>query len=226
LLTKPELLRWITVALGLIFLLLFKTLAGAEIGFPSALSSVGVQVGETSLGDLVADAVRDAARAQVALVPAGSFKEITLAKGKIKPEDVVRCMECPEERIIIVELSGKQLLTALERSLSIQPQRNMGLLQVSGLAIRFGPAGSNGSRIESVEIGTDKLDETRNYRVAMPDSLADGNYGYFTVWGKEQPRPFTDGTVSKAISGFLATKPALSYAQKTRIVAGELRVVS
>jgi hypothetical protein len=69
-----------------------------------------------------------------------------------------------------------------------------------------------------VDIGTQKLDESRIYQVAMPAPLADGGNGFFTIWGKDKSR-LTKTTVSKAVSDFLTSKTSVNYDDSNRINA-------
>ena len=201
-------------------LLLLGISAVADVNTASAITGVGVQVGETSLGDLVADALKNSAKSSVAVVAAGSLKETEIPAGSVKPADVVNCLQYPydKDKIVVLELTGKQILSALERSVRINPQKNMGFLQVSGLKVAFDPSAAKGSRIISVEVNKQTLDEAKKYSVAMPVPLADGEYGYFTIWGKEKQKPVKDTSISGAVSEFLVSKTSIDYKELNRII--------
>lgn len=208
----------IVVIVSLAFTLSLGMLARADVNLQSPLSSTSVQVQETSLGDLVADAVREGVRAPIAFVPAGSFKEISLPKGSTDSADIMKCLQYPDDKIAILRLTGDQVLQALERSISINPQKNMGFLQVSGLTFKFDSSAARGSRVSDVEVGKQKLDASRVYDVAMPAPFADGAYGYFTVWGKQKPMA-SSNTMSKAVTDFLNSKTSIDYADNSRITS-------
>lgn len=192
-------------------------MVSADIQSPADLNSVGCQTQETSLGDLMADAVRASANTQIALIPAGGFREITIPKGAVKIADVLKCLQYPDDQIAIMKLTGDQLLKALERSVSIYPQRNMGFLQVSGLTLTFDPSSSKDSRIKSVMVGGEHLDADQSYRVATTKPLADGAYGYFTIWGDEHPQ-MRDKTIAQAATDFLSQRTAVDYLVLSRIL--------
>jgi len=195
--------------------------AASNIETADELTSVGAQVQETSLGSLVADAVRKKAGTPVAIIAAGSLKEITIAAGRVDPDDVAACLQYPEDKIAVIELTGKQLLSAFERSLQIQPQKNMGFLQVSGIKIKFNPNSPKGARTEVVEIGSEKLDPAKKYPVAMTVPLADGAYGYFTIWGKEKQKIITDADLSTVLARYISSAKHLDYTSKDRIIASK-----
>ena len=204
----------------LIAILTLTAIGGSAAGVesPSALSSVGSQTRETELGDLVADAARSAAGTPVALIPAGSLREITIPKGQVKTDEVLKCLQYPDDQVVVIELTGDQLTRALERSVSIYPQKNMGFLQVSGLVFAFNPKDPKGSRVSSVTVGRQKVANERRYRVATTKPLADGAYGYFTVWGSKLPRELKGKTVAQAVSVFLSQRSSVDYRAKNRIL--------
>ena len=193
--------------------------AMGDVDSSTSLSSVGCQARETELGDLTADAVRAAANTPVALIPAGSMKEVTIPGGKVKTEDVLKCLQYPADPVVVIEITGAQLLQALERSVSIHPQKNMGFLQVSGLSFTFDPDAGKGAKVSSVTVGKVKLASDQKYKVATTRPLADGAYGYFTIWGKSQTQQPTSKTMSQAVTDFLSSKSSVDYHDLNRIVA-------
>jgi len=199
-------------------ILMLAVSGAADVDSPSDLSSVGCRVRETALGDLVADAVRASGGAPIALVAAGSFREITIPQGKIASADVLKCLQYPDDQVTVIEITGEQLIRALERSVSIYPQRNMGFLQVSGLVFTFDPGAPKGRRVTSVMVGGEKAANDRKYRVATTKPLANGAYGYFTVWGKDQPQESKGKTTEQAVTEFLSARTSVDYRELNRIL--------
>jgi hypothetical protein len=56
-------------------------------------------------------------------------------------------------------------------------------------------------------IGGQAIEPDRKYKVAMTEPLAVGAYGYFSVWGKNEPKPVKDITIGVAVKDFLSTRP-------------------
>jgi len=137
---------------------------------------------ETNLGNFVADSVREHTGAQVALVNGGGIRA-SIRPGEITVEDVFKTMPFANE-VIILELTGKQLLALLQRSAkSTRADEYGGFFQVSGLQFVIADR-----KARSVCIGPDKqpLDAATTYTVAVPDFIAAGGDGYSML--KELPR--------------------------------------
>ena len=83
-----------------------------------ALDARQVRVRECSLGNYVADAARKALQADVAVVQANQFRETTIAEGAVTCDSLKAALLYPDERLVLVELSGERLLAALERGVS------------------------------------------------------------------------------------------------------------
>ena len=164
-------------------------------------------LGETAAGDLVADAVRAAAKAEIALVQAGVLKAAGL------PQDMSAAtglesvlLAYPQERIAVMTLEGSVVLAALERGLSVLPVPHKGFLQVSGVTATYDPAAAPMKRVVSPTAAGVPLDPARRYKVAVPLSLAQGYLGFFRVFNNK-PRQALDTTLAQALSAHLATNP-------------------
>jgi 2',3'-cyclic-nucleotide 2'-phosphodiesterase (5'-nucleotidase family) len=189
---------------------------GAALAQGLELSDAGT--GPNSAAQVVVDAIRAAARADIAIQAAGFFKD-----GKVgaspDPNALNKLLAYPGEEVYVLELTGAQIRKALERSLSLLPQSNRGFLQVSGLRVRFSPQASPQSRLKSVMVGDKPLQSGAKYRVAAPATLARGALGYFTVWQKEQIVGMTGVTVEQAVERWLSGKRAWPLGEANRIVA-------
>jgi len=197
----------------------------ASVTSESTLGTAGVGKAEVSLGDLVADAVRAAVDADVAFVSASELRErdTQIPKGKVMTEDVTPFIAYTDDPVVELRLTGKQLKQALERSVVIYPQKNLGFLQVSGLRFTFDPTKPQESRVTTVRTGLkgDKpLSETQSYAVAMTSSMANGALGYWKIWSKNEIRRVTETTVPKAVDAFFASRTSINYSNLNRITVG------
>ena len=86
---------------------------------------------ETNLGDLVADAYRDASGADIAIVNGGGIRA-SIPAGNITYEQIIAVHPFGNE-LRMVEATGQQILDALEMAARVAPDENGGFLQVSGL---------------------------------------------------------------------------------------------
>ena len=153
-------------------------------------------VGATAAGQVVADALREYAEADVALVPAGVLKETD------RKDDATASLAFQGDSVVVVGVSGGKLREALERSVAAYPQASVGFLQISGLEASFRKGAPANDRIISVTVGGVKLDDEKVYAVAMPLSLQQGQLGYANLWETSTIlRRFDKATLATIVRG-------------------------
>jgi 2',3'-cyclic-nucleotide 2'-phosphodiesterase (5'-nucleotidase family) len=138
-----------------------------------------VRLREAPIGNLVADAIRAATGADVAMMNGGGIrgnKEYP-AGSSISSRYVFSEMPFGNV-VIVVEAKGSDIKAMLEHGLSRAGQEFGGFPHVSGIKVVFDPAKPIGQRVESVLVGEWPLDPNRTYRLAMNDFLAAGGDGY------------------------------------------------
>lgn len=139
---------------------------------------------ETNLGDLVADAYRDATGADVALVNGGGIRA-TIKAGDITLNNIKSCHPFGNA-LCMVEANGQQILDALEWTSRAVPGENGGFLQVSGLTYEIHTyiessctsddkgnfTGVTGEyRVKNVMFNGEPLDPEKTYTVASHNYL-------------------------------------------------------
>ncbi|MDD3412941.1 MAG: bifunctional UDP-sugar hydrolase/5'-nucleotidase [Lachnospiraceae bacterium] len=151
-----------------------------------------VRSAETNLGNLCADAIRTAASTDVAIMNGGGIRA-GIATGEITYGDVLNVFPFGNH-LRTIEVTGQQLLDALELSVSMLPEENGGFLQVSGLTFTFHTdipspitqddagmfTGVDGNRrVQNVLVGGKPLELNKTYSLAGTDyTLRDGGDGY------------------------------------------------
>ncbi len=167
-----------------------------------ALSAVGFsqqenpEKGAHLPSQAAADVLRDFAGADMAFIAAGLVKQLGY-----RPDDLSTLIQYPTDEVVIVELTGAAIRSALERSVSLFPQGSASFLQISGLEVTFRRGAAPDSRIVSVLFNSKALDESKTYKVAMPSSLGRGGLGYFKIWNKTKiAKTFTE-TVEDVLKG-------------------------
>lgn len=174
-------------------------------------STRNVRTEESALANVVVDALRDAGGADIAWLPAAAFHEVSLSRDTPPTEMVSRLLPYRDDRVVVLNLTGTQILQALERALTLYPQPNAGFLQVSGLQVTFDPAKPAGERVVRVQVGTENrrdLEPQKEYRVATSATLAYGALGYFKVWDRSAIEREIAKTVGDALIAYLeAGKP-------------------
>jgi 5'-nucleotidase/UDP-sugar diphosphatase len=143
-----------------------------------------VRFREAALGNLVADAIRAATNADVAMINGGGLRgnKVYPAGSNITARDVFT--ELPFGNIVLVlDAKGSDIKAMLEHGVSRAGLEFGGLPHISGMKVVFDAAKPAGQRVESVLIGEWALDPNRTYRLAVNDFLAGGGDGYAMLTG-------------------------------------------
>ncbi len=187
----------------------------------TALSGAGMASQETNLGNLVADAMRETGHAQAALVPADELNaNLQIPAGKTDTAALLSALsdgDDPGSTVVILTLTGAQLLKVAERSVSRAPEPFDGFLQVSGLQIRYSPGQPTGKRVSLVGIGGGEVSASQTYRVATTRSLAGGSLGYFQIFDKKDITEDTGVLLSQSLTNYLAAHRTLDVKTEDRI---------
>jgi 2',3'-cyclic-nucleotide 2'-phosphodiesterase (5'-nucleotidase family) len=164
----------------------YEQQAGAEMDVPLGVTALAldsrtaiVRTREAAIGNIVADAMRAAAHADVAIMNGGGIRggKLYAANAAISRRDVLA--ELPfGNRVVAFDIGGHALKAAIENGLSQLPNASGRFPQVSGLVVEADLQQPPGSRITSINVGNAPLDETRTYRIATNDFLARGGDGY------------------------------------------------
>ena len=133
---------------------------------------------EYGLGRLIADAQRNVAKADVALVNNGGIRA-DLAAGLATYGDLYR-VEPFQNRLMRLAVSGKVLKQALEHALTGDgPDAH-----IAGITVWYDPGNRAGRRIKKLRLANGKgVDDGRTYTLAVSDFLAAGGSGYTMLLG-------------------------------------------
>ena len=136
------------------------------------------------MGDMIADAMRSATDADIAITNGGGIRgDRTYDAGaKLTRKDILT--ELPFGNVTVVtELPGSQILAALENGVS-QVENGAGRFpQVSGLTFTWDPSAPAGSRVSDVKIDGEPLMKDQTYKVATNDYMLGGGDGYTALGG-------------------------------------------
>lgn len=135
-----------------------------------------VRTSESNLGNLAADAFRSATGADVALTNGGGIRD-SIPAGDITKKQLVTVFPFGNY-VVTLNVTGAQLLAALENGVSLYPAEEGCFPQVSGLTFKFDPAQEAGSRVFDVKVGDEALDPEKTYLLATNDFIAAGGDGY------------------------------------------------
>lgn len=138
-----------------------------------------VRSGETAIGNLITDAMREATKADVAIVNGGGIRgdREYPAGSEITRRDVFK--ELPfGNKVMVIELTGAQLKAVLENGVWAAGKAEGRFGHLSGVKLVARKDAIPGQRITSVEVGGVPLDPAGSYKVATNDFLAAGKDGF------------------------------------------------
>ena len=187
----------------------------------TALSDAGVTAKETNLGNLVADAVRETGHAQIGLVAADELVgSASVPAGKSDVSALVSTLhysDDPSDTVVVLNLTGAQLLKVAERSVSRAPEPFEGFLQVSGLQIRYSPGQKEGHKVSLVGVDGGEVDAAKTYRVATTRPIAGGSLGYFQIFNQKDIAEDTGISIAASLKAYLAAHHTVNAVVEDRI---------
>jgi len=150
----------------------------AEAGYDSVVGQTSVDLvrtggpKESSIGNLMADAIREKVGSDVAFQNSGGIRD-NIYRGEVTYRQIYK-VDGFSNTIVTMDMTGEQLKRALEVSV----MGGHGIFQVSGLRMVFDPSKPPLERVVSIEVGGKPLDPERRYRVATNSFLAAGGGNY------------------------------------------------
>ncbi len=176
------------VATSQVLLTIYDPVAVTDSGSPIRM----VRRAETNLGDLCADAYLDQSGADVAFVNGGGIR-VNINAGDITLNDILKVHPFGNA-MCVIEVTGQQILDALEWGAHAIPGENGGFLQVAGLSYEIhsyieSPCQSDENslftgiegerRVQNVLIGGEPIDPEATYTLASHNyMLLDHGDGY------------------------------------------------
>lgn len=174
---------------------------------------------ETAFANLVADALRAATDADIAIQNGGGLRgeKIYPAGSVITLGDVMS--ELPFlNQVVVLEVSGHTLREVLEEGLSRAPEPSGSFPQVSGMKLRYDIRRPAGQRLVELLIGGEPLEEDRRYRLAVNGFMAGGGGGYDMLReAKRLPHPSAGLTDSIVLADYLKRQEEVAPAVEGRL---------
>ncbi|MEW6049220.1 MAG: 5'-nucleotidase C-terminal domain-containing protein [Bacillota bacterium] len=178
-----------------------------------------VRLQEAALGNLVADAIREAVGAQIAITNGGGIRtNAVLPAGSIRRRDVVAWL--PFGNVVVkLDVTGAQIRAALENGVS-QVEKTAGRFpQVSGLRFAFDPSRPAGQRVLWIRVNGQPLDESAHYILATNDYMLRGGDGYEIFKdAKVLLDPAAGPLMAEVVARYIQARGTVSPAVEGRIV--------
>ena len=179
-----------------------------------------VRSGENAFGNLVADAMRVAVGADIALTNGGCIRGDTVYPAGSEITGKLVLTELPYgNKTVKLALSGARIREALEHGVSDVEGLSGAFPQVSGLTFSFDAGRSKGKRVVDIAIGGAPLQDDRVYTLATNDFLAKGGDRYAMFEAAERRIDEKDGSFMAAqVMELVETAGTISPTVEGRIV--------
>jgi 5'-nucleotidase / UDP-sugar diphosphatase len=173
---------------------------------------------ETNLGNWIADILRSAGNAEVAVMNGGGIR-MSIKRGEIRMKDLYAALPF-DNHLVVLSLTGRQIRKTLEHGLSGVEENKGRFPQISGMTLTYAPSAPRGKRLREVLVGGAPMEPHRKYTLATNDFLAAGGDGYriLAEAAREQGAAAEAGRVignKKAVLRDLAA----GFIRKERIIA-------
>jgi 3',5'-cyclic AMP phosphodiesterase CpdA len=194
-----------------------------------------VRTKETNLGNMVADAMLAKASsitgATIAITNGGGIRS-SIGAGDITMAEVLTVMPFGNS-LKVLELTGEQIVQALENGVSKVENVDGRFPQVSGLRFSYDPGKVAGSRIIKVEVkegdGYRLIDPQAKYLVATNSFMANGGdfYTSFTQAGKVYELGFVDYQMfTEYLAGHDSVSPVVEGRIQTAAAAVDMNKIA
>lgn len=178
-----------------------------------------VRTTESNFGNLIADAIREAVGADVAIANGGGIRgDRTYDAGTVLTrKDILG--ELPFGNVtVLIELSGADLLAALENGVSEVEDKAGRFPQVSGMTYSYDASRPAGSRIVEVEVAGEPLNMGQTYKLATNDYIFGGGDGYAALTRGKALIDAAGGTLmASMVMDYIAKKGEVAPAVEGRI---------
>lgn len=165
---------------------------------------------ESDIGNLFADVFVEVTGADMGFIQSGGLRK-DLPRGDIRRVDILDVHPFLNT-LVVARASGDQIRRAIEQSLTLE----RGLLQVSGIQLRYDLSRPEGERIVSLEHDGRALSSNRVYTVATSSFLARGGDLYTSFSESEQLKDY--GLVSDIVIDYFKARDTVAMPERGRQV--------
>ncbi len=193
-------MKYLSIVIFIMLVFSFPTVAfeaTADLSNSDSLRS------QTDMGGFLTQAIKEISRVDAAfLCSTGIKKEIY--KGSFDISSVSDLFYYPDDKILILELTGKEIKEVMEKCVEDYPRENSDFLQVSGITGSFNPSLPSDGRIVSIYVNGVELTDNSRYRVALDETLAGGFSGY-TVFARGKVLERTSLSLKDILEQYIQT---------------------
>ena len=179
-----------------------------------------VRLKEAAIGNLIADAIRESTKADVAITNGGGIRgDRTYAAGTtLTRKDVLT--ELPFGNVTVtMDITGADLRTALEEGVSLVEDVAGRFPHVSGMTFVFDARRPRGTRVLDVKVAGKPLDPGAIYRLATNEYMMAGGDGYASLI---KGKPIVDASggplMANVVMDYITARGSVSPVLEGRIV--------
>lgn len=172
---------------------------------------------ETNLGNLVTDAMREVSKADIAITNGGGIRA-TIEKGDVTMGEVLTAFPFTNFTVT-VDLTGKEVIQALENGVKAAPELAGAFCQVSGLTFKYDDTAKAGERVFDVMVAGKPIDLEKTYKVATNDFIAGGGDQYDVFKGKTETGQYE--LLSETLAKYIAAKKEVNPQVEGRITVAK-----
>ena len=160
---------------------------------------------ESTLGDLICDAMRQLTKAQAAMINSGAIQD-DIPAGDVTLRDILQALPF-DNSITSIEVTGEKLREGLATSL----KRN-DTFQVSGMTYRTRDDADGNAILLDVKVGGQPLDAARTYTLAITD------FALSRIEAFQPVRPVLKGSVRDVVLKAIKARSPLEVRPDGRVV--------
>jgi 2',3'-cyclic-nucleotide 2'-phosphodiesterase (5'-nucleotidase family) len=191
--------------------------AVAEKGFDEVLGRSRRELtrggaGETPAGNMITDAMRDYAGADIAVHNSSGIRA-NIPEGDVTYRDVYQ-VDVFGNTAVVGTFTGKQVRDILEVSVN----GHHAMFQVSGVKFSYAPKKPIGEKVLSVEVAGKPLDDAGTYKLVTNSFLAQGS-GEYVIFTRGQDIEDTYMPLREIIAGYIRKHSPVDARLEGRITA-------
>ena len=158
---------------------------------------------ESTIGALIADSMKEATGADVALTNSGGIKSV-IYEGQVTLRNLYEILPF-ENNLITVELPGNELETLIEQSLC---DSKSGFLQSSGITCLYSTINPGGCRIIQLDINDKPIEFNSTYTVAINDFMYANTMDWPELSAGKNPK--IRGMIRESFKDYLKKRSSIS----------------
>ncbi|EOD43737.1 Homeobox [Neofusicoccum parvum] len=154
-----------------------------------------VRTRESNMGNFVCDLMRLTYNGDCALMASGTIRgDQIYPPGVVRVKDIMNCFPF-EDPIVVIKVTGKAIVEALENAVSKYPALEGRFPQVSNIEFEFDPQQPEGSRVTYTNVANEPVDLEKEYVMVTRGYMARGRDGYDSLLIEEE-----GGTAKEIVS--------------------------